>query len=344
MKCPKCGQNVELQKRPVGTDEDGNPILNEFAICRSCKKKWNLDKQRQKKSVETAAAGSVAPSAAKSDALAKKTAPARKPVSDKAAPQKSAAEKTAHPVKASSTEKSSPSAKRPRRVPSSSKTASDSEARLGNIPSENVRKKREAAVKKNYEDMLNTDKVKSRPSKKKRLDDDFSTPDQVKSGPRLVSKSSAKTAHPSSKHEEDTSYAPVARFCFLRLFLGILSILGGAYFVYKTINARLDDIASGGTVKTATTFAILAACLLLSGIFTLIMRRRVTRVSFLIPLLLCAGAAVFTFLKKQDETLLFYCFIAAAVLAAIYLLLTLLGGEKIDDEDEFYDDDFDDEY
>jgi hypothetical protein len=339
MKCPKCGQDVELQKRPVGTDEDGNPILNEFAICRSCKKKWNLDKQRQKKSAEAAAAGS----AAKSDTPAKKAAPARKPVSDKATPEKSAPEKASRPVKASSAEKNPPAEKRPRRTSTGSKTASDTETRLGNIPSENVRKKREAAVKKNYEDMLNTDKGKSRPAKKKRLDDDFSTPEQAKSGPRLVSKG-GKTVPSSSRQEEEVSYTPVARFGLLRLFLGLISILGAAFFIYKAVNARLDDIASGGTVKTALTYAVLAGCLLLSGIITLIMRRRVTRVSFFLPLLLCAGGAVFTFLKKQDEKFLFYGFIAAAVLAAIYLLLTLLGGEKIDDEDEFYDDDFDDEY
>jgi len=49
MKCPKCGKDVELQKRQIGLDDNGEPIINEFAICRDCKKKWNLDKQRQKK-------------------------------------------------------------------------------------------------------------------------------------------------------------------------------------------------------------------------------------------------------------------------------------------------------
>ena len=50
MKCPKCGKDVILQKKQVGVDENGNPVLNEYAICKDCKKQWNLDKQRAKKS------------------------------------------------------------------------------------------------------------------------------------------------------------------------------------------------------------------------------------------------------------------------------------------------------
>lgn len=48
MKCPKCGKDVILQKKQVGVDENGNPVLNEYAICKDCKKQWNLDKQRAK--------------------------------------------------------------------------------------------------------------------------------------------------------------------------------------------------------------------------------------------------------------------------------------------------------
>ena len=45
MRCPKCGKDVELQNKQVGVDENGKPIFNEYAICRDCKKQWNLDKQ-----------------------------------------------------------------------------------------------------------------------------------------------------------------------------------------------------------------------------------------------------------------------------------------------------------
>ena len=37
------------RKKQVGTSENGDPIFNEYAICRDCKKQWNLDKQRAKK-------------------------------------------------------------------------------------------------------------------------------------------------------------------------------------------------------------------------------------------------------------------------------------------------------
>ena len=56
MKCPKCGKDVILQKKQVGVDENGNPVLNEYAICKDCKKQWNLDKQRAKKSAPKPAA------------------------------------------------------------------------------------------------------------------------------------------------------------------------------------------------------------------------------------------------------------------------------------------------
>lgn len=49
MKCPKCGKDVELIKKQVSVDDNGEPVLNEFAVCHDCKKKWNLDKQRKKK-------------------------------------------------------------------------------------------------------------------------------------------------------------------------------------------------------------------------------------------------------------------------------------------------------
>lgn len=49
MNCPNCGKELELKQRQVGLDDSNAPIYNEFAICKDCKKMWNLDKQRQKK-------------------------------------------------------------------------------------------------------------------------------------------------------------------------------------------------------------------------------------------------------------------------------------------------------
>ena len=60
MKCPICGKDVELKNRQVGTDENGEPVFNEYAICRDCKKQWNLDSQRARRMDAKAAAAPVA--------------------------------------------------------------------------------------------------------------------------------------------------------------------------------------------------------------------------------------------------------------------------------------------
>ena len=78
MKCPICGKELELKKKQIGTDENGDPILNEYAICRDCRKQWNLDRQRAKK----AAAKSSAP---------EKNPPVKKTGSSDEAPAKAAA-------------------------------------------------------------------------------------------------------------------------------------------------------------------------------------------------------------------------------------------------------------
>ena len=54
MKCPICGKEVELQNKQVGTDASGTPVFHEYAVCRDCKKQWDLDKQRAKKRAEKA--------------------------------------------------------------------------------------------------------------------------------------------------------------------------------------------------------------------------------------------------------------------------------------------------
>ena len=50
MKCPICGNKLEIKNKQIGTDNSGDPVFNEYAVCRDCKKQWNLDKQRAKKS------------------------------------------------------------------------------------------------------------------------------------------------------------------------------------------------------------------------------------------------------------------------------------------------------
>ena len=67
MKCPICGKDLDLQNKQIGTSENGDPIFNEYAICHSCKKQWNLDKQRAKK----IAAKKAAEEKAKAEAAAR---------------------------------------------------------------------------------------------------------------------------------------------------------------------------------------------------------------------------------------------------------------------------------
>ena len=88
MKCPICGKDVELRKKRVGVDELGEPVFNQYAICRDCKKQWNLDKQRAKKAAAKNAAQEKPDAApvkkdaapAKSDAapVKKETAPVKR--------------------------------------------------------------------------------------------------------------------------------------------------------------------------------------------------------------------------------------------------------------------------
>ena len=77
MKCPICGKDLDLQNKQIGTSENGDPIFNEYAICHSCKKQWNLDKQRAKKI------------AAKKAAEEKATAEARAAEEETSCPQRS---------------------------------------------------------------------------------------------------------------------------------------------------------------------------------------------------------------------------------------------------------------
>ena len=94
MKCPICGKDVELRKKRVGVDELGEPVFNQYAICRECKKQWNLDKQRAKK----AAAKNAAQEKPDAAPVKKEAAPAKSdaaPAKSDAAPVK----KEAAPVK-----------------------------------------------------------------------------------------------------------------------------------------------------------------------------------------------------------------------------------------------------
>lgn len=46
MKCPNCGKETELITKQVGSNDNNEPVYNKFAVCKDCKKKWNLDKKK----------------------------------------------------------------------------------------------------------------------------------------------------------------------------------------------------------------------------------------------------------------------------------------------------------
>lgn len=87
MQCPICKKDLEIKNKKVGENEAGEAIYNEFAICRDCKKQWNLDKQREKKkklakealAEKTVESGKAAEKPHKKRPAAEGERPARKP-------------------------------------------------------------------------------------------------------------------------------------------------------------------------------------------------------------------------------------------------------------------------
>ena len=92
MKCPICGKELELKNKQIGTNENGDPIFNKYAICRDCRKQWNLDKQRAKK--EAAKQSAPDKTTAQKESPSKKAEVPKKAPVQKAAVQKAAAPKT----------------------------------------------------------------------------------------------------------------------------------------------------------------------------------------------------------------------------------------------------------
>ena len=380
MKCPICGKDVELQKKQIGTDENGEPIFNEYAVCRDCRKQWNLDKQRAKKmAAKKAAAGQSEDSAKKApQRTAEDAAPKKKP-SEEAAAKKRAAADGAAPRKRSAGEAAS--GKRPadgtvRRRPKPAdgapkSTAEDSDTpakkpvkkrvvrreapaegeaqQYGNIPPENVRVKREKAARRGYEDMLATDPEHKPLKKKKAVIDDIDTDENesVKSeSARQTAEAKAAPKVPEPEvddyDDDDYDYEDEARFRPGRIFLGIISLLGFGFFIYRGFVTGLsstDDNASAGM-----TYIILALCLLVSALLYLIMQNKSTVFAFLLPMIFYIGTGVFAFLRRGDSMELFIAAIACAVLAVLSLILAILsrGGNDYDDDD--YEDAFEDEH
>ena len=377
MKCPICGKDVELQKKQIGTDENGEPIFNEYAVCRDCRKQWNLDKQRAKKmAAKKAAAGQSEDSAKKAPQRTTEDAAPKKKPSEEAAAKKRAAADGAAPRKRPAGEAAS--GKRPadgtvRRRPKPAdgapkSTAEDSDTpakkpvkkrvvrreapaegeaqQYGNIPPENVRVKREKAARRGYEDMLATDPEHKPLKKKKAVIDDIDTDENesVKSeSARQTAEAKAAPKVPEPEvddyDDDDYDYEDEARFRPGRIFLGIISLLGFGFFIYRGFVTGLSS--TGDNASAGMTYIILALCLLVSALLYLIMQNKSTVFAFLLPMIFYIGTGVFAFLRRGDSMELFIAAIACAVLAVLSLILSR-GRDDYDDDD--YEDAFDDEH
>ena len=181
MKCPICQNELELKRRKVGEDANGEAIYNEFAICHPCKKQWNLDKQRAKKAEQRAAAAreAAAKEAAKEatpdgetkimepisrEELAKVAAQPRRrrPANPEVAPEQQARPVRRHPAPQSEVAsdimnvdiEEEASAPRRRKPIDNSKSA---DPVFSNIPPKHVREAREKEMRENYQLMLDED-------------------------------------------------------------------------------------------------------------------------------------------------------------------------------------------
>ena len=424
MKCPICGKDVELLKKQIGTDENGEPILNEYAICRDCKKQWNLDKQRAKKMAAKQAAAKKNEEAVAEKAAAEETVSSSEKISAEK-PEVSVKEETAPvqkkkvPAKrkeepavaeASKEEKSfdeinadpsdeveAPKPKKKKRRPAegssdSAKQVSEEETedkeaararhaekrrrqakeesdepvkkpvkkrrpkeepeeeeqRYANIPSEKVRSKHEKAVRESYEEMLATDPNRKPVKKKKKAAEETEdvsvkeTPKKKKSETRPIQRE----PEPEYDDEDDYYDDDEPRFRPMRVILGILSLAGFGFFIYKAFIAGLSSSSAADSAPGGTNFIILALCMLVSALLYFIMINRTTIFAFLLPMVCYIGCAVFAFINRGDDFLLFVAAIISVVLALISLILAITsrsGGDYEYEDDDYDDDDFDDD-
>lgn len=297
MRCPKCGKNVEFQKKKVGIDESGHPILNEYAICRDCKKQWNLEKQKVQTGKTTTSSEKVTSAQTNSNTSDNQN---KKGDSANISDKNSAPQKTSAPTKNNKTQYS-------------------------NIPPERVRAKKETVVKQSYEDMLATDPNR-KPAVKKRKP--APTQDATQKKPVSPRKRS-----PVKKDE------PLPKFKAFRITMGILSIAAFVPFTYKALMLGLNNIASGSNAPTGTVFIVLALCMLVSGLLLLIMQKKHTIFSFLLPMILYLGAAVFAFLNRESDNWLLLSAAVGALLGLAFLIFAIASrsGHDTDYESDYSD-------
>ena len=388
MKCPICGKDLDLQNKQIGTSENGDPIFNEYAICHSCKKQWNLDKQRAKKIAAKKAAEEKAKAEAEARAAEEK---AKAEAAARAAEEKAKAEAAARAAeekaKADAAARAAEEKRAARREAkararkeaiarlaadkgiseeeaerilkerararkaAAQKAATDAtatdnseEQKYGNIPAEEIRDKREKAVRKGYEDMLATDPDSKAAKKKKKEETETAKAKEDVKSRKMDDYDDAK----SSDDEDDDEYEYVdeyPRFRPGRIILGIISLLAFGFCIYKGFVTGLSTSGADVTSAPGMNYVIVALCMLITALLYFIMNNRDTLFAFLIPMIVYIGSAVFAFLKHGDEFELLILAGASGVLAVISLILAIAsrGGDDYDDEDD-YDDPFEEEH
>ena len=388
MKCPICGKDLDLQNKQIGTSENGDPIFNEYAICHSCKKQWNLDKQRAKKiaakkaaeekakaeaearaaeeKAKAEAAARAAEEKAKAEAVARAAEEkAKADAAARAAEEKRAARREAKArarkeaiarlaadkgISEEEAERILKERARARKA-AAQKAATDAtatdnseEQKYGNIPAEEIRDKREKAVRKGYEDMLATDPDSKAAKKKKKEEAETAKAKEDVKSRKMDDYDDEK----SSDDEDDDEYEYVdeyPRFRPGRIILGIISLLAFGFCIYKGFVTGLSTSGADVTSAPGMNYVIVALCMLVTALLYFIMNNRDTLFAFLIPMIVYIGGAVFAFLKHGDEFELLILAGVSGVLAVISLILAIAsrGGDDYDDEDD-YDDPFEEEH
>ena len=388
MKCPICGKDLDLQNKQIGTSENGDPIFNEYAICHSCKKQWNLDKQRAKKIAAKKAAEEKAKAEAEARAAEEK---AKAEAAARAAEEKAKAEAEARAAEEKAKAEAAARAAEEKRAArreakararkeaiarlaadkgiseeeaerilkerararkaAAQKAATDAtatdnseEQKYGNIPAEEIRDKREKAVRKGYEDMLATDPDSKAAKKKKKEEAETAKAKEDVKSRKMDDYDDEK----SSDDEDDDEYEYVdeyPRFRPGRIILGIISLLAFGFCIYKGFVTGLSTSGADVTSAPGMNYVIVALCMLVTALLYFIMNNRDTLFAFLIPMIVYIGSAVFAFLKHGDEFELLILAGASGVLAVISLILAIAsrGGDDYDDEDD-YDDPFEEEH
>ena len=383
MKCPICGKDLDLQNKQIGTSENGDPIFNEYAICHSCKKQWNLDKQRAKKIAAKKAAEEKAKAEAEARAAEEKAkAEAEARAAEEKAKAEAAARAAEEKAKADAAARAAEEKRAARREAkararkeaiarlaadkgiseeeaerilkerararkaAAQKAATDNseEQKYGNIPAEEIRDKREKAVRKGYEDMLATDPDSKVAKKKKKEEAETAKAKEDVKSRKMDDYNDEK----SSDDEDDDEYEYVdeyPRFRPGRIILGIISLLAFGFCIYKGFVTGLSTSGADVTSAPGMNYVIVALCMLVTALLYFIMNNRDTLFAFLIPMIVYIGSAVFAFLKHGDEFELLILAGVSGVLAVISLILAIAsrGGDDYDDEDD-YDDPFEEEH